>query len=203
MVVHALGVGILSRCDRVEDLARADHPGGVPFLGGLDHRRTDASLAHLPSCPSFDQRPTMSRIETMPKVSSPSNTTRWRKPSEVIAFAACWRDEPGSMVIASGVKRSATCKYSALRPDAGPFSTSRSVIIPGRDPRVLRLDDRRADVPLGHPPSRFRYRLLRSHREDVCAHHVAYAHRILYWHDSSFSIPANNPAAATYLRRLA
>src|SRR5829696_495036 len=70
---------------------------------------------------------------------------------------------------------------------------------PGTRAVGLRLDDRRADVPLGHPPSRFRYRLLRSHREDVCAHHLAYAHRILYWHDSSFSIPANNPAAATVL----
>src|SRR5215207_10800523 len=47
MVGHALGVGILSRCDRVEDLARADHPGGASCLGGLNHRRTDASLAHL------------------------------------------------------------------------------------------------------------------------------------------------------------
>src|SRR5215210_2432726 len=98
------------------------------------------------SCPSFDQRPTMSRIETMPKVSSPSNTMRCRKPSEVITFAACWSDESGGMVIASGVKRSATCKYSGLLPDATQLSTSRSAMIPGR--RDLRVSGSTIAAPM-------------------------------------------------------
>src|SRR5829696_4735702 len=69
-------------------------------------------------------------------------------------------------------------------------------------PAALLIDDRCTDVSLGHLPSRFRYRLLRSHREDICAHHLAYVHCVLYRHDSSFSPPITTRFAAMYCRRL-
>ena len=106
-------------------------------------------LGGTPIAPASVQQRTMSRTESMPMISPPSTTTRWRKPPRHIVSAACSSDQSGSAKTMSAVRWSATCSASR----SSPAPTDVEDVALGEDARARRLgidDDRRRRPAFGH-----------------------------------------------------
>ncbi len=99
MVSHALGVRVLSCCDRVEDLACADHTGGRPFLAG------STIAAPMPRSPIF-------RAAANPHSRKPIDHSRRRR------FALLWPMHS----LSAGLTGSPSRKARACATDAYEWS---------------------------------------------------------------------------------